>query len=274
MTQSHDQEPQVGQPRQPAGHTDPVPPTQSHGEQAAGAYPEQAGPVYQVPPTQAHTQQPPPVASQPQVDVPVPGYEAPSAQAHTQQPAGYVYQVQPTHTYDQQPYPVVYGYPVGPAPVMYGHTPRPGVITAAAVLAYVQAGITGIATLIMFTGLFDSRFSSGRLLVQTVVVLAAAVGVGLLIAGGVRFMAGRDRTMLMVACVVEFVICLFYVIVFATISDSALDPDNTAELDGTLGAARGVLVVFAIFFAVMPTISLSLSRSRSATDFMRSRGVR
>lgn len=258
MTQSHDQEPEPGQP---------------HGEQPEPAG-QPGGEPSPVPPAQ-------PAAEQPQVSAPaVPGFQVQPTQAYTQQPAGYVYEVQPTHSYDQQPagqpYPGAYGYPapLPPAPMAYGPVRRPGVVTASAVLAYVQAGITGVATLLMFVSLFDSEFGPGRLLIQTVVVLAAAVGVGLLIAGGVRLMAGTDRTMLTAACVLEFVICLFYLIFFAAMPDSVLDPDNSVARDGAVGAARGVLVVFAIFFAVMPTISLAMSRGQAATDFLRSRGVR
>ena len=212
----------------------------------------------------------------------VPGFAAP--------PAGYVYQDQPTHTYDQppaaQPYPhgqppagqpYPYGYPavpLQPAPPAYGHYRRPGVVTASAVLAFVQAGITGLASLIVFVGLFGSGLDTGRLLVQTVAALAAAAGVGLLIAGGVKIMAGTDRTMLMVACVLQFVICFFYIVFIATLPDGALDTDNTTDLDGDADAARGGLIFFAIMFAVMPIISLSMSRSRSATEFLRFRGVR
>lgn len=222
--------------------------------------------------TQSHDQVPESGQAQGHAEPAVPGFQAP--------PAGYVYQVQPTHTYDQppapQPYPAAYGYPGAPlpqAPTAYGHYRRPGVIMASAVLAYVQAGITGIATLLTFVSLFGSGFGTGRLLVQTVAVLAAAAGVGLLIAGGVKIAAATDRTMLMAACVLQFVICLFYIIVFATLSDGVFGPD-TAEVDGARGAARGILVVFAIMFAILPIISLAMSRSRSATEFLRSRGVR
>jgi amino acid transporter len=218
--------------------------------------------------TQSHDQTPEPVPPQAPAEPAVPGFQAPQA--------GYVYQDQPTHAYAQppagQPYP--YSYPVAPlqqTPPAYGHYRRPGVITASAVLAYVQAGITGLATFVMFVGLFDSGLGTGLLLVQTVGVLASAAGVGLLIAGGVKIMGGTDRTLLMVACVLQFVICLFYIIFFTTLSDDMLDPDSTAGLDDDADATRGGLILFAILFAVMPIISLSMSRSRSATDFLRSR---
>ena len=218
--------------------------------------------------TQSHDQAP--EAGSPPAEPAVPGFQAPEA--------GFVYQDQPTHAYDQPqappPYPAAYGYPLPSAPPAQGHYRRPGVITASAVLAFVQAGITGFATLIMFVGLFNSAFGTGRLLVQTLAVLAAAAGVGLLIAGGVKIMAGTDRTLLMVACVLQFVICFFYIVVFATLSDDVIDPDNTTEFDGEAGAGRGVLIFFAIMFAILPIISLSMSRGRSVTDFLRSRGVR
>ncbi len=219
--------------------------------------------------TQSHDQVP--EAGPPPAEPAVPGFQAP--------PAGYVYQDQPTHAYDQPPAqrPYPYGYPVAPlpqAPAAQGHYRRPGVITASAVLGFVQAGITGLATLIMFVGLFDSGFGTGRLLVQTLAVLAAAAGVGLLIAGGVKIMAGTDRTLLMAACVLQFVICFFYIIVFATLSDGVFGPDNPSEVDGSRDAARGALIVSAVMFAILPVISLSMSRGRSATEFLRSRGVR
>ncbi len=188
------------------------------------------------------------------------------------QPAGYAYPVFPAESHVPQPEPAGYGHSVMPAPMMYVPPRRPGVVTAAAVLAYVQAGITGVIALILFVGLFARAPSTGALLVDVLVVLATATGAALLIAGGVRLTGGRGRVPLVVACVLEFAICVYYIVVFATLSASEIDPTNELdEVPGGLGVARGTMVFIAIFFAIMPTISLALACGRSATAFLRSR---
>jgi hypothetical protein len=178
-----------------------------------------------------------------------------------EEPPGYAYQV------DQPGQP--YGYPVMPAPMMYRPAPRPGTATAAAVLAFVQAGITGVAALVLLFALVGSDATTGALLVEVLVVLATGAGAGLLIAGGVQLMAGRRRTLMIAGCVLQFVICVYYLIVFATLSDSDFGPEPTdPELQGMPGLARGMLIVLALFFAIMPTISLSLSLGRSTKAFL------
>ncbi|HWM05633.1 MAG TPA: hypothetical protein VNP92_25105 [Actinophytocola sp.] len=156
------------------------------------------------------------------------------------------------------------GMPQAPQEYSAGPMTRPGVVTAAAVLAYIQAGITAITTILVFAG--AANMSGGDAALQLLIGAVQAVGVVLLIMGGVQIMGGKSRTLLVAGTVLELVICLFYGIFYATID---VDAVNTSAID--VSGAKAVLVGFAVAFAVMPVISLALALGNQATQFLRSR---
>jgi hypothetical protein len=154
--------------------------------------------------------------------------------------------------------------PAAPAEYSSGPIPRPGTVTAAAVLAYIQAGITLIPTILMLAGLIgatDGGTASG-LAEGWAIVLAQLLGAALLIAGGVQIMGGKNRTLMVVAAGLELACALYWIIRFA-----AIDTDGFEVAD----YGKGVIIGFAIFFAIMPTISLVMSLGASTTQFLESR---
>ena len=157
------------------------------------------------------------------------------------------------------------GMPQAPQEYSGGSQGRPGVVTAAAVLAFVQAGLTAITTILVFSGVADMEGSAA--LFQVLIGLAQTAGVVLLIVGGVQLMGGKGRGMMLAGCIVELVICLFYLVVFAVIFGTLDD----AGID-VLGSAKAVVIASAVFFAIMPSISLVLSFGQQSTQFLRSRG--
>ncbi|HEX6355020.1 hypothetical protein [Actinophytocola sp.] len=177
---------------------------------------------------------------------------------------------QPAQGYPQNP---AYGYPQAPAygampaaPPEYSSGPigRPGAATAAAVLAFVQAGITaipGIIQVVASAGGSDTLDSSA-VVEGLIVAVVELIGVALLIIGGVQLLGGKSRSMLIAGAALELVICVYYVIRFAAIESAGVE---------AIDVGKGVLIGFAIFFAIMPTISLVLSVGASTTQFLQSR---
>src|ERR1044072_4253592 len=132
-----------------------------------------------------------------------------------------------------------------PAPALPA---RRGAVTAAATLACVQAGVTAVTTVLVLLGARgDTRAGEiGLGLVQ-------AVGIALLLVGAVRLLRGARRSMLIAGCGLELVLCVYYLIRYASTESTA---------DGLTGSA---LVVIPVLFAVMPATSLLLATSRLAT---------
>jgi hypothetical protein len=148
-----------------------------------------------------------------------------------------------------------------PAPQEYSSGPiaRPGAATAAAVLAFVQAGITAVPGVLALIG--SSSFGGGNAesWISTIAILA---GVALLIVGGVQLMGGKDRNMLVIACGLEIAISLYFII-------RTLSLDTEGIEDASYG--QGLLIGFAVFFAVMPVIALVLSFGAPTTQYLQSR---
>lgn len=223
-----------------------------YGQQPGGGYPQQPG-GYQQQPSGGYPQ--------------TPGQGQP-AQGYPQSPP----YGQPAQGYPQSPpqgYPQAPGYGAGmpPAPAEYsaGPIPRPGTVTAAAVLAYVQAGITLIPTVIMFGGVLGSDTSAGTAgdaAMGWIILIAQLVGAALLIAGGVQIMGGKSRTLLVVGAGLELAISVFWIIRVAAIDSGGYDVIDTG---------KGVIIGFAIFFAIMPAISLIMSLGANTTQFLQSR---
>ena len=180
-------------------------------------------------------------------------------------PGGYPQQGTPPGGYPQAP-----GYssmPQAPQEYTQGPIPRPGSVMAAAVLAYVQAGITSITTVLAFIGLGTGDITGGDLILELLVAIAQAVGIVLLIMGGVQFAAGKSRNLLVAGCTLELVICLYYLIRFLTVDTDGVDQQ-------LVNAATGVMIFIVVFFATMPTISLIMSLGSGATQFLESRRAR
>ncbi|MBC6446049.1 hypothetical protein [Actinokineospora xionganensis] len=129
---------------------------------------------------------------------------------------------------------------------------RPGSATAAAVLAFIQAGITATTTLTMFDFNAEAWMS---LLVR----VAQLIGVGLLAYGGIQLMQGKSRTPLVAGAVLELVICLGYLVVFLLMPTLGL---------ASVAGVRAVLVLIALLFAVLPTISLIQARRGTTTAWL------
>jgi hypothetical protein len=157
--------------------------------------------------------------------------------------------------------------PQAPQEYTQGPIPRPGSVMAAAVLAYVQAGITSITTILAFIGLASGDISGGDLILELLVAIAQAVGIALLIMGGVQFAAGKSRNLLVAGCALELAICLYYLIRFLTVDTDGVDQQ-------LVNAATGVMIFIVVFFATMPTISLIISLGSSSTQFLESRRAR
>lgn len=148
-----------------------------------------------------------------------------------------------------------------PAPPEYtgGPVARPGTVTTAAVLAFVQAGITLICSIILVIGLaavsgaVDDAGSiggidvdEGMLAVAWILTIAGLVGAGLLIWGGVKTLSGTAGQMMVIACALQLLLCIVW-----------------------LAALGGGIV--AILLAVMPIIALVMVMQAPAKQFEASR---
>ena len=152
------------------------------------------------------------------------------------------------------------GMPQAPQEYSGGPMARPGVVTAAAVLAFVQAGITTITSILVWLGV--QNLEGGDAALQAAVALAQTVGVVLLIMGGVQIMSGKSRTMLIVGAALEIVISLVWIIQVAVV--------DTAGVDVLQNIKTGIIAI-ALAFAIMPAISLVLGLGGAATQYVQSR---
>jgi hypothetical protein len=205
-------------------------------------------------------------------------------QPYGQQPGGYGqqpggYPQEPSYPqsggFPQAPppsYPQAPGYPQGSgytpgvggmpaAPAEYaGPGGRPGSVTASAVLAFVQAGLTAITTIILAAG--AARADATDVALGWLIVLAQAAGVVLLIMGGVQLMGGKSRVALIVGAVLELAICLFWLVAFSIIPTFGISEVSTGKT---------VLIMIALVFAVMPVISLIMAAGGQASQYLQSR---
>jgi hypothetical protein len=106
----------------------------------------------------------------------------------------------PPGPYPQQPPP--YGYPPAAAAA------RPGMVTAAAVLAFIVGGLSIIFDLIAFSVL---SLVGGAYAIYIILALVAAA---LLIWGGVQAMSGKDGRILVIAAGAAIVVNLIGMIVY------------------------------------------------------------
>lgn len=202
--------------------------------------------------TQPYGQQPDPSGGYPQQGGTPPG-------GYPQQgtpPGGYPQQGTPPGGYPQAP-----GYPQGglpQAPPDYGQggpIVRPGGVTAAAVLTFVQAGLTIIsagAFLIALAALesasdtygLDLGDSTGEFWIASLLGLVAG---GLLIAGGVKALGGSNGQLFTISIALQLVLSVYWMIRLVTQDGSPLWP---------------------ILMAVMPVIAISLWYSSAAKQYV------
>ncbi len=165
-----------------------------------------------------------------------------------------------SHPYGQQPGDANQGYgAMPPAPAEYSSGPiaRPGTVTAAAVLDFVQAGITLISSILVMTlvgaatsavnddSLAGVEFDGeGWLVVGWLLTIGGVVGAGLLIWAGVKAMSGTAGNLMVIANGLQIVLGVGWLITGA---------------------------VIAIVFLVMPIIALVLSTQAPAKQFEASR---
>lgn len=167
--------------------------------------------------------------------------------------------------YGQQPGDANQGYgAMPPAPPEYSSGPitRPGTVTAAAVLAFVQAGLTLICSVIMMIGLgalagaTDEDGTIGGLTVNTgalaglwVVTVVGLIGAGLLIWAGVKALSGTAGQLLVIAAGLQILLCVVW-----------------------LAAFQGGIV--SILLVIMPIITLVMALGGPAKQFEASRSGR
>lgn len=147
--------------------------------------------------------------------------------------------------------------PQAPQEYSGGPIPRPGAVTAAAVLGFVQAGLTTITTLIVWVGVFN--LTGGEMAMQALIAVAQTAGVVLLIMGALQLMNGKGRTLLIVGAALEIVISLFYMIIYSTVDAGGID---------VLEGAKALLIGVAVFFAIMPVIMIVLARGALANQYL------
>lgn len=150
------------------------------------------------------------------------------------------------------------------APQEYGGGPvaRPGGTTAAAVLSFVQAGVTLITTAVLMIALAALQdladgveeetaggiALSGALAEFWAVSIVQLVGVGLLIAGGVKALGGTGGTLFLVAVGLQIVLCVYWLIRIVTNEGSPLMP---------------------LILIVMPIIALAMALSAANKEYVR-----
>ena len=171
----------------------------------------------------------------------------------------------------QPPYgPVPYG-PVPYGPVPYGQPPywgvgaplrprRPGQVTGAAVLSFVQAGLVLFATLYVWLLVSMGRLESvaihgpsngGPLVVEgTVLAIVQVLSVGALIAAGALALSRRSRL-------------AWVVVLVASAAQLALAGYWAARLPALIGsvdsgASDNGVAAFAVLFAAAPLVALGL----------------
>jgi hypothetical protein len=170
--------------------------------------------------------------------------------------------------FPQAPQPPAYqqgygGMPQAPQEYSGGPIPRPGGTTAAAVLAFVQGGITLITTGILMIGLAaianlandvnDQSAGgvdiSGSLAEAWIVAIVQLIGVGLLIYGGVKLLSGAPGPLFMIAAGLQVVLCIYWLV-------------------------RSATPIVPIVLAVMPIVALALTFSGTHKQFVASRSGR
>jgi hypothetical protein len=142
--------------------------------------------------------------------------------------------------------------PAAPPEYTGGPVTRPGSVTAAAVLAFVQAGLTLICTIVVMiilaavTDIANESESVGGvdidesgLTLAWILAIVGLVGAGLLIFAGVKTLAGKAGQLLVIAAALQILLCIVWL----------------AALGG--GLVSVVLIVMPIIMLVMALGSAS-----------------
>jgi hypothetical protein len=137
------------------------------------------------------------------------------SQPYGQQPPGNFNQGQPGYG----------GMPPAPPEYSGGPVARPGTVTTAAVLGFVQAGLTIIATIILMIGLAAVQdvvndaesingvdVDGGGLALLWIAGFVALIGAGLLIWGSAKALGGTAGNLLVIAAALQIVLCVFWLI--------------------------------------------------------------
>ena len=153
-------------------------------------------------------------------------------------------------------YPAPYGYPVQRGPV------RPGGATAAAVLLFIQASVVLISTfyVLFFASLASGISASGVSGADaaesewTIVGILQLVSVGLLIFGGVQLLSGSGRTLTFVACGIQLVFVVYWMVRIGSLPEF--------DTDGSF------FFVVALMYAVLPVVALGLAAQRPVAEYI------
>jgi hypothetical protein len=177
------------------------------------------------------------------------------SQPYGQQPGNQGYGQQPPPGYGQQPQPGYGSMPAAPPEYTGGPIQRPGTVTTAAVLSFVQGGISLICTVIAMiifaavSSLADDAESSyaidideGMLAIGWIVAVAGVIGAGLLIWAGVKALSGTAGQLMLIASAVQIVLCIVWL--------------------ALLGGG-----IIAVLLAVMPIIALVMYLGGPAKQF-------
>jgi hypothetical protein len=171
-----------------------------------------------------------------------------------QQP--YQGQGQPGYGYPQTPpggQPVYAGQPYPQQQAGYGPGPieKPGTITGAAVLGFIQAGLTLISTILLAVGLMNAQSIPGASTGEPwAVTIAQFIGIVLLIVGAVQLLGGSSRGLFLIATGLEVALSLYWAIRFGL--------TDTAGIEA-IENFRNSLIIIAVGFAIMPVIGLILA---------------
>jgi hypothetical protein len=150
------------------------------------------------------------------------------------------------------------GMPPAPQEYTAGPVTRPGTVTAAAVLAFVQAGITLICAIITMgilgavsdanntsVGGMDVNVDGGVLTMLWILTILSIAGSGALIWAGVQAIGGKSGNLLVIVSAAEIVLSIIWLV---------------------MGFG-----IFPILLAIMPIISLILMLGAPAKQFVASR---
>jgi hypothetical protein len=139
---------------------------------------------------------------------------------------------------------------------------KPGTVTGAAVLAFIQAGITLITTGIIFIGLLGTASAEVDQTQGWVLAFAQLIGLILLIVGSVQLMSGSSKVLYLVAVILELGICAFYLVQIL-----GADAGGISALEDMQGAAT----VIPIVFAVLPLIGLFLALGKGTGAYIQAK---
>ena len=150
-----------------------------------------------------------------------------------------------------------------------GPVEKPGSVTGAAVLAFIQAGITLITTGLIFIALAaasglasDLGVSLGGSLAEPwIVAFVQLGGLIILIFGAVQLMSGTSRNLFVGAVILQLVICVYYII-------------RSLSASGDSSTGAGVSIVVPLLFAIMPAIALILAMGGAATQYLQAKSGR